>query len=66
MRIIAGIFAIIFIRTISFEKICMESRYGHYRNLGVSQQMEISSIVESYDGLEKENQLLRETLEKKY
>jgi len=44
----------------------MESRYAHYINLGVSQQMKISSVVEAYGGLEKENHLLRETLEKKY
>lgn len=50
--IIAGGFAILVIATISFEKICMESRYNYYKSQQTIYEVDKMKIVTEYHNLE--------------
>ena len=57
-HIFAGIFAILIITTISFEKICMESRYTQMREHMWIQETETQKLNDSYSELHKYNENL--------
>ena len=61
-HISSGIFALVVITTISFEKICMESRYNWLKEGMVGQEMEKQIMIAEYQNLEQDNKELRESL----
>lgn len=61
----AGVFALIFITTISFEKICMESRYRLLNESNATDQLENENIIKQYEFVLEENENLRRILEKR-
>lgn len=62
-HIFAGIFAILFIATISFEKICMESRYRFLENNNLDITFERENIIEQYNKMAYDNERLMLALE---
>ena len=56
--IFAGIFAIIFITTISFEKKCMESRYNELQNQITIAEIRSMQIQQEYNKIKEENKNL--------
>jgi len=57
--IFAGVFAILFISTISFEKVCMESRYKFLEANATIDSLEKENITEQYGILAHNNEQLR-------
>ncbi len=58
----AGVFAIFFIATISFEKICMESRYNFLKKQISISSAERNKLTHQYDILAQDNKNLRAVL----
>lgn len=56
-------FAIIFIATISFEKICMESRYRLLERNNINTIMKREDLVREYNQIMQDNERLRDVLE---
>ncbi len=61
-HIYAGVFALLFITTISFEKICMESRYRTLNENIIIHKIELNEIDKEYNFLVDENKKLRDLL----
>ena len=64
-QIFAGLFPLIFITTISFEKICMESRYKKLENEQGHTRKELDEMYTYFDSLFKENEQLRHQFQSK-
>ncbi|MBS3156769.1 hypothetical protein J4442_01185 [Candidatus Woesearchaeota archaeon] len=62
-HIYAGTFALLFITTISFEKICMESRYRTLNENTIIYQIELNELEKEYNVLVDENKRMKELLE---
>jgi len=58
-------FALVILTTISFERICMESRYRYLDHLGIQQEVEKAVIVNQYYELESDYNKLVKQLEKR-
>jgi hypothetical protein len=63
--VFAGIFALLFITTISFEKICMESRYNVLNRDIMFSETRRERSKKEYDLLSKDNEILRKALNAK-
>lgn len=61
-HIYAGIFALLFITTISFEKICMESRYRTLNENAIIYNVGLDEIDKEYNLVIKENKRMKELL----
>lgn len=61
-HIYAGVFALLFITTISFEKISMESRYRTLNENSIIYQIELNELDKEYDVLVDENKRMKELL----
>jgi hypothetical protein len=60
--VFAGFFALILITTISFEKVCMESRYTHLTERTMITERQVENLQKAYSQLENENNLLMRQL----
>jgi len=57
--IFAGTFAIIFISTISFEKVCMESRYKFLNKNMVANEHGRENLIRQYELIAQDNERLK-------
>lgn len=61
--LVSGVFALFVITTISFEKICMESRYAWLKEEKAVQEKQKQNIIYEFRSLLQENEILSEALE---
>lgn len=62
-HIYSGVFAILVISTISFEKICMESRYALLKQHTSEEESDRENLKREYDNLVRENKELIRVVE---
>lgn len=61
--LVSGVFALFVITTISFEKICMESRYAWLKEEKATQEKQKQNIIYEFRSLLQENEILSDALE---
>lgn len=63
--VFAGVFSLILITTISFEKICMESRYKLLQQHNIVTEMNMENLEKQYHAIYQENENMRKVLDSK-